>query len=177
MVEYIKEATKGKRNGTVAYGKVDNILAEKVLNVSDGKTDIKGKYLELNGSNLYHAYKNHRETKGKNNIPMSLDDLIYAIDNINDANVYEVKTFADSNKTQIKLTVPVEKGLILLIENNSRSRGSLLLKNAWGIKKRDSSNTEGDLKNPIEGKNPSALRDDTISSESNVSRLDKNVTV
>ena len=174
LVEYITEATKGKRNGTVAYGKVDNILAEKVLNASDGKTDIKGKYLELNGSDLYHAYKNHREAKGKNNIPMLLDDLIYAIDNINDANVYEVKTFADSNKTQIKLTVPVEKGLILLIENNSRSRGSLLFKNAWGIKKRDSSNTEGDFKNPIEGKNPSALRDDTISSDTNVSQSDKN---
>ena len=122
-----------KNNTTVAYGMVNDRLADDVLAASNGKIKIKDNYLELIPDNLQHAYEQHHIAKQTGdidltrtdfeNIPEYLDsytEIVYAIE------------YA-SGKVGVCVSKRLPNGRILLIETVSKSRGALQFKNAIGV--------------------------------------------
>ena len=116
------------------YGKVSEKLAEQVMKVSQGKINICNKYIELSSNDLWHAFNNHETAKQIVNKDLSFEDLVYALDNINNAFVERVVNWK-SGKQTLELSLESGEGMIILIEIVSKSAGSICLKTGWKVDK------------------------------------------
>lgn len=114
------------------YGKVGRELGEKVILASHGTVNIFEKYLELSSADLWHAFYNHQTAKESGNMDLSFDELVYAVDNINDAEVEKVVK-RENGKLTLELSLETDGGKIILIEVVSKSAGSICLKTGWKV--------------------------------------------
>lgn len=131
--DFIGSAIYGNQEGKIkAYGKVGSRLAEEVFNKSDGKIDISGRYLELPGNDLKHAWTEHRLPKREGDIPLSEQDfknIAYYIDTYDD--IITAKPF-DNGSREIQLAKKID-GYTVITEIVSNQRGAVQFKNMWGI--------------------------------------------
>lgn len=156
ITEYIDKAIdKRVANITVTYGKVNNRLAEDVLNYSKGKINVQDNFLELVPSDLQHAYLEHHYAKENGDVDLSRSDFANIPDYLDnyDELIYAIRF--KSGNTRICVSKKLTNGRILLIETVSKSRGSIQFKNAIGVSeqkyakefknryKKNSSNTGG----------------------------------
>ena len=120
-------------NHTVAYGKVNERLAQEVFNVSNGKIKINDNFLELIPDNLQHAYEQHSIAKQDGDIDLGRTDferIPEYLDSYTEV-VYAIKY--SSGKVGVCVSKKLPNGRILLIETVSKSRGALQFKNAIGV--------------------------------------------
>lgn len=172
--DYVRRAIAGEKGlPTVAYAKVDDRLAQEVVNYSNGEININNFYLELVANDIHHAYQEHSDAKEAGDISLNESDFenipqyIATYDDF----VYAIKY--KSGNTKICVSKKITGGRVLLIETVSKSHGSIEFKNAIGVseqkyleeyekkyKKRNSTNTRGsDSSN-------NSLRDATASIDS-----------
>ena len=111
----------------VAYGKVSDDLAQRVYDVNN-KFKIKNYFLEAEKGYDTHAEK-HMEPKEPGDLPMSEDEIIDALEHINEAKVIYAKRYGDENK--IKLALDKPDGRIYMIEMASKSSGALKFSDGW----------------------------------------------
>ena len=91
-----------------------------------------GKYLELSSTDLWHAFYNHQTAKEIGNMDLTFDELVYALDNINDAEVEKIVK-RENGKLTLELSLEIDGGKIILIEVVSKSAGSICLKTCWKV--------------------------------------------
>ena len=131
--EFVEEAIKGNRQDTVAYGRLSDVLSQKIMDAANDRgifISIENYYVALVGNDLYHSYKNHAEPKQEGDLPMSYDELLYAIKNINTAEVDFITE--TKNKTQTAyLSFDMGDGVVEMLEVVSTGNGTLNFKNAW----------------------------------------------
>ena len=135
ITEFIDKAIDKRleSNLTVAYGKVNDRLAQDVFDVSDGKIVINDNYLELIPDNLQHAYEQHSMAKQDGDIGLDRTDfekIPEYLDSYTEV-VYAIKY--SSGKVGVCVSKKLPNGRILLIETVSKSRGALQFKNAIGV--------------------------------------------
>ena len=129
---FVTKSIEGDPDNMVAYGKVDNQLAEKVKDKSYSQIDITDAFLELFSNDIQHAYREHSTAKEEGDLDMSVDDLKYALKNVNTAEVVSAKTYKDGAK-RVTFAIPMDNGVMMLVELASKSAGSLRLKTGWKI--------------------------------------------
>lgn len=163
---FVKESIDGKRNVMVAYGKVEENLAQQVKEKSDSMIDVSGAYLELLSDDIHHAYREHEHAKEPGDLDMAVDELIYALRNVNQSEVVSARQFKDGAQ-RVTLAVPTEDGMMLLVEVASKSSGTLRLKTGWKTtnekfaqKYRSSSSSTGSVNST------NTVREDTASGNS-----------
>ena len=127
---FVKKAVEGNPNAMVAYGKVDDALAQQVKEKSNSQIDIENAYLELLSDDVQHAYREHAAAKEPGDMDMSVDDLIYALKNVNQAEVVSARQYKDGGQ-RVTLATPTDDGMMLLVEVASKSAGTLRLKTGW----------------------------------------------
>ena len=133
LEEFIRNAVSKRGIEEFAvYGKVWPELGEKVILASHGTVNIFGKYLELSSTDLWHAFYNHQTAKEIGNMDLTFDELVYALDNINDAEVEKVVK-RENGKLTLELSLETDGGKIILIEVVSKSAGSICLKTCWKV--------------------------------------------
>ncbi len=175
--EYIRSSIGGERHTSVAYGRVNEQMAQDVADYSDNEIRIDGYYLELVASDLQHAYNEHHNPKEKGDLPMSEDDFKQIpgyIDSYDDM-IYAKRY--KSGDTRICLGKQVNDGNVVIIEVVSKSRGAVQLKTAYKMTEekyrreyvegttKDSPNSGGSRSS--KGKNPIVSpRDGTVSGDS-----------
>lgn len=135
ITEYIDNAIDRnlKSNHTVAYGKVNDRLAQDVFGLSNGKIKISNHFLELIPDNLQHAYEQHSTAKQDGDIALDRTDferIPEYLDSYTEI-VYAIKY--SSGKVGVCVSKKLPNGRILLIETVSKSRGALQFKNAIGV--------------------------------------------
>ena len=172
---YINDAIDGKKGLiTIAYGKVNERLAQDFQNNYDGKPmDIKNFFLEFVPSDIHHAYEQHIKAKEYGDIDLSREDFENIPKYIDEYSEMLYAKKYDSGNTKIALSVKKPNGRVLVISVVSKSHGSIAFKNMIGLseekyifeyenvyKKRNSSNARGS-----ESSNTS-LRDETASIDS-----------
>lgn len=183
IVDYIDKAIDKQldNNITVAYGKVNDRLANEVLSESNGKIRIKDSFLELIPDNLQHAYEQHSSAKKEGDIDLSREDFERIPEYLDSFTEVVYAITYSSGKTSVCVSKKLPNGRMLLIEVVSKSRGALQFKNAIGVseekyqkdyldvyKKRAESNTRGSKRSN------NSLRDD-ISSNNSIFSPDENV--
>lgn len=133
LEEFVQSAVSKKGIEEFAvYGKVDRELGEKVMYVSQGTVNIFEKYLEISSTDLWHAFDNHQIAKEPGNMDLSFDELVYALDNINDATVEKVVK-RENGRLTLELSLETKEGKVILIEVVSKSAGSICLKTGWKV--------------------------------------------
>ena len=135
ITEFIDKAIDRRleSNHTVAYGKVNERLAQDVFDVSNGKIKINDNFLELIPDNLQHAYEQHSIAKQDGDIDLGRTDferIPEYLDSYTEV-VYAIKY--SSGKVGVCVSKKLPNGRILLIETVSKSRGALQFKNAIGV--------------------------------------------
>lgn len=176
IVNYIDKAIDKQldNNITVAYGKVNDRLANGVLIASDGRIKIKDNFLELIPDNLQHAYEQHNSAKREGDIDLSREDFERIPEYLDSFTEVVYAITYSSGKTSVCVSKKLPNGRMLLIEVVSKSRGALQFKNAIGVseekyqtdyvdvyKKRAESNTRGSIRSN------NSLHDD-ISSDNSI---------
>ena len=130
--KFIRSAMYGEQRDTIkAYGKVGGKLAQDILNASDGKTDVSGYYLELDGNRLRHM-KDHidTDTDGRN-IPLSAEQAELLTEYINEYDrVLRVLKRKDGS-TRVYLSKKTSDGHVVIVELVSKGRQSLQPVTAW----------------------------------------------
>lgn len=129
---FVRDSISGKRNLMVAYGRVDDTLAAQVKEISNSKVNIEGAYLELLSDDVYHTFHGHEKAKAPGDLDMSVDDLLYALKNVNKSEVVSVHRY-DDGRRRIILAMPTNDGMVLLVEAASKSAGTLRLKTGWKV--------------------------------------------
>ena len=129
---FVKKSVEGNHNEMVAYGKVDESLAKQVKEKSNSQIDIADAYLELLSDDLQHAYREHSEAKEPGDLDMTVDDLIYALKNVNQSEVISARQYKDGGQ-RATLAIPTDDGMMMLVELASKSAGSLRLKTGWKV--------------------------------------------
>lgn len=131
--EFVEEAIKGNRQDTVAYGRLSDVLSQKIMDAADDRgiyISIENYFVALVGNDLYHSYRNHADPKQDGDLPLSYDELLYAIKNINTAEVDFITE--TKNKTQTAyLSFDMGDGVVEMLEVVSTGNGTLNFKNAW----------------------------------------------
>lgn len=122
-----------KNNTTVAYGRVNDRLADDVLTASNGKIKIKDNFLELIPDNLQHAYEQHHIAKQTGDIDLSRTDFENIPEYLDSYTEIVYAIEYASGKVGVCVSKRLPNGRILLIEAVSKSRGSLQFKNAIGV--------------------------------------------
>ena len=122
-----------KNNTTVAYGRVNDRLADDVLTASNGKIKIKDDFLELIPDNLRHAYEQHHIAKQTGDIDLSRTDFENIPEYLDSYTEIVYAIEYASGKVGVCVSKRLPNGRILLIEAVSKSRGSLQFKNAIGV--------------------------------------------
>ena len=134
IVNFINDSIERKTDAiTVAYGKVNDRLADAVRQESKGKIVIDDNYLELISENLQHAYEQHSTAKETGDIDLSHEDferIPEYLDSFTEV-LYAIKY--SNGPVRICVSKKLENGRILIIETVSKSRGAVQFKNAIGV--------------------------------------------
>ncbi len=159
-IEQIKGFIRSSLRGETAdmikgYGKVGSRMAQDISDSSDGKTDVRGYYLELDGNRIRHM-KDHVDTDSDGrNVPLTsaqAEQLTEYIDNYDE--VLDVLTRKDGS-TKVYLSKDTGDGHVVIVELVSKGRQSLqpvtawqntyeAFENIWGKKKEvDSASQDG----------------------------------
>lgn len=129
---YVRSSIAGNPDHMVAYGRVEDRLAEDIKKVSNGMIDVTGEYLELLSEDLQHAYDEHATAKEAGDLDMSIDDLLEALKKVNQAQVVKAVEHKAGDQ-RVTLGIKANDGVMMLIELVSKSAGSLRLKTGWKI--------------------------------------------
>ncbi len=129
---FVKRSIEGSHNEMVAYGKVDDLLARQVKKISNSQIDIADAYLELLSDDIKHAYNEHYKAKEPGDLDMTVDDLIFALKNVNQSEVVSARQYKDGAQ-RATLAIPTDDGMMILVELASKSAGALRLKTGWKI--------------------------------------------
>ncbi|MBP3705773.1 MAG: hypothetical protein J6J13_00780 [Clostridia bacterium] len=134
ITDFINDSIEKKAGDTtVAYGKVNDRLADAVFRESNGKIKIKDNYLELIPTDLQHAYEEHSKAKQEGDIDLERSDfenIPEYLDSFTEV-LYAIEYSSGNVKVCISKQLP--NGRVLIIETVSKSRGSLQFKNAIGV--------------------------------------------
>lgn len=157
---FIRSSLRGETIGTIkGYGKVGSRMAQDISDSSDGKTDVRGYYLELDGNRIRHM-KDHVDTDSDGrNIPLTsaqAEQLTEYIDNYDE--VLDVLTRKDGS-TKVYLSKDTGDGHVVIVELVSKGRQSLqpvtawqntyeAFENIWG-KKKEADSASQDRQTPI----------------------------
>ena len=130
--EFVQSSVSGGKQQTIkAYGVVDERLRNDVLNASNGKVDLKGRYLELSSDDLRHSYLGHTNAKEAGDVPLTLQDYknipeyTFDYDDV-------IKVVQGSNGVKIQLGKKIN-GHTIITEIVSNERGAVTFKNMWGV--------------------------------------------
>lgn len=147
---FIRTALYGEQTDTIkAYGKVGGKMARDISTASDGKTNVSGYYLELDGNRIRHM-KDHvdTDTDGRN-VPLTSTQAEQLTDYIDQYDsVLDVLTRKDGS-TKVYLSKDTGDGHVVIVELVSKGRQSLqpvtawqntyeAFENIWGKKRADS---------------------------------------
>lgn len=134
IINFINDAIGHKTDAvTVAYGKVNDRLADAVRQESNGKIVIDDNYLELIPDNLQHAYEQHSKAKETGDIDLSFEDFERIPEYLDTFTELLYAIRYSSGQVRICVSKKLENGRILIIETVSKSRGSIQFKNAIGV--------------------------------------------
>lgn len=120
-------------NTTVAYGKVNDRLADDIFQISKGKIVVNDNYLELIPDNLQHAYEEHHIAKQAGDIDLSRSDFEKIPEYLDSYTEIVYAIEYASGKVGVCVSKRLQNGRVLLIETVSKSRGALQFKNAIGV--------------------------------------------
>lgn len=129
---FIRSALYGEQSNTIkAYGKVGSKMAQDISAASDGKTNVSGYYLELDGNRIRHM-KDHVDTDSDGrNVPLTSEQAEQLTDYIdNYDNVLDVLTRKDGS-TKVYLSKATGDGHVVVVELVSKGRQSLQPVTAW----------------------------------------------
>lgn len=130
--QYIVDAITGKVSNEVkAYGKVGDNFAHDVSNVTNGKINIKGKYLEINADDVKHSFKQHVHPKQEGDIPLSLVDyqkIPEYIDNYDD--ILEIVETKEGPRIMLGKQINGHSVITEIVRDN---RDALVFKNMWAV--------------------------------------------
>lgn len=152
---FIRSALYGEQSNTIkAYGKVGSKMAQDISAASDGKTNVSGYYLELDGNRIRHM-KDHVDTDSDGrNVPLTSEQAEQLTDYIdNYDNVLDVLTRKDGS-TKVYLSKATGDGHVVVVELVSKGRQSLqpvtawqntneAFESIWGKKRADSASQTG----------------------------------
>lgn len=130
--EFVQSSVSGGKQQTIkAFGVVDERLRNDVLNASNGKVDLNGRYLELSSDDLRHSYLGHTNAKEAGDVPLTLQDYknipeyTFDYDDV-------IKVVQGSNGVKIQLGKKIN-GHTIITEIVSNERGAVTFKNMWGV--------------------------------------------
>nr|DAH44397.1 MAG TPA: hypothetical protein [Caudoviricetes sp.] len=129
---FIRSALYGEQSNTIkAYGKVGSKMAQDISAASDGKTNVSGYYLELDGNRIRHM-KDYVDTDSDGrNVPLTSEQAEQLTDYIdNYDNVLDVLTRKDGS-TKVYLSKATGDGHVVVVELVSKGRQSLQPVTAW----------------------------------------------
>lgn len=128
--EFVSEAKNNNKKEIIALmGKVSNEFADKIYNDTNRLFDVKGYYWEIIGNQIRHSFKYHESDKLAGDLPMSKDQLVDAIMNIESGVVVRVKNKKDAYR-RIDIAVASDDGVIVLSDIVGDTSGTLQIKHA-----------------------------------------------
>lgn len=129
---FIRSAMYGEQPNTIkAYGKVGSKMAQDISTASDGKTNVSGYYLELDGNRIRHMKDHVDADSDGRNIPLTSEQAEQLTDYIdNYDNVLDVLTRKDGS-TKVYLSKATDDGHVVVVELVSKGRQSLQPVTAW----------------------------------------------
>lgn len=159
------------------YGKVADRLTKQIIEKSKGDLNTTGFFLEISTNDIYHAFQGHKKTNSDypGSMDMSVDELIYAISNINNGEVITAKRYS-SGDCRVNIAIPLCDGYVVGADVYSKSTGSLRVKTRF---KMDKKSFEAKYKSSSDSRSDynsqqNYLRSDTAS-ELNISSDNNNV--
>ncbi|WP_283673052.1 peptidoglycan DD-metalloendopeptidase family protein [Butyricicoccus sp. Marseille-Q5471] len=132
MKDFIDASVKGDNQGTIkAFGRVNDRLANAVYEASDGKIDIRGRYMELGADDVKHSFAGHTSAKQAGDIPLSKQDYYSIPEYLNDFDdILQIKVGKNAVSFQVGKQI---NGHSIITEIVSNERGSIRMKNMWGV--------------------------------------------
>lgn len=115
---------------TVAVGVVSNLIAEDIYEKSNGVIDAEGYFWELENGHTMHLENKHSQAAEDGDLPLSINELAYVIEHINDAKVIDATQYSNGEKI-VRLAFEMEDGFVVLVEVASKSTHGLKMKTGW----------------------------------------------
>ena len=162
---------------TVGFMRVGQNITDQIRNL-DNSIDTTNYFFQIEPNDLKHSYLEHSEPKIEGDLPMSDNDIAYALSNINDGTVESIEKIKGGGK-RAKIRIQAPDGNYVTIQVVSKNDGALSLKSIWKTEK-DALDATEDLTNPTtvrsqnvfsNGENPTT---DSLSN-SKVNQIDKSV--
>lgn len=126
------------------------------INAKDSEVDASNYFFQLEPNDVWHSFKDHQLPKEENDLPMDIDDMVYAITHLNDGRVIDVIKESGGRKLA-KLIIPETNGNeYYTAQVISKGDGALSLKTLMKIKK-------GSMDAIEDSKSPNAIRSHTTS--------------
>lgn len=174
LSSFVNRSISENKNEMAAYGRVSDALAEQIREASNSKINVFGAYLELLSDDVRHAIEGHETAKESGDVDMPKDDLVYALQRVNEAQVVYAKQHSDGSQ-RVKLAIPTNNGVMLLVELFSKSAGSLRLKTAWQSSWEKFAKKYGSNSSSAGSKSSSISARDYAASNSSISQTEQKV--
>lgn len=154
---------------TIGFMRVGSNITDQINKLKNG-IDTKDFFFQIEPSDLKHSINEHLTPKFKGDMPMSEDDIAYALSHLNDGTVLKVDVVG-KNGRRAKILIPAEDGNYYTIQVISKGDGALSLKSLWKTEK----NIPDTMGNPGSFKDSTSIPSQDALSDLNINQIDDSV--
>ena len=114
-----------------AYGKVGDALADDILDITEGRVDTHGDYMELDANRLGHSGDHIGLEKDERNIPLSREQMEHINEYVDDYDDILRILMRKDGSVRILMSKAIPGGKVVVVNLVSKARNSIQIVSGW----------------------------------------------